>query len=97
EVLYIVYRAYGIEKRCDVRLDNRSRIDDGHLPAADDIGDGPLEREWPGIVGEQAPHAGRHLLHRFWRKIESFIEGNVGAHVNRVSSPQITIASQVVR
>src|SRR5215467_8571398 len=61
----------------------RAGIDDGDLTSADDVGHGPLEREWPGIVGEQPPHAGRRLLHRFRRKVEAAIERNIGAHAHR--------------
>src|SRR5260221_12713053 len=43
------FPANGLEKRGDMRGIERPGIDDGDLSAADDIGDGPLEREWPGI------------------------------------------------
>ena len=81
------FPAHGIEQRGDMRLVEWTGIDDGDLPAAHDIGDGPLEREWPGIVGEEAPHAGHHLLYRFRREIKALVERNVRAHARRTHVP----------
>jgi hypothetical protein len=79
---------HGVEERSNVGLVERTGIDDGDLPSTDDIGDGPLEREWPGVVGEQPPHARHDLLHRFGGKLEAAIKRDVGAHAKN-SRPRV--------
>ena len=74
------FAAHRIEQRRDMRLVERTGIDDGDVALADDVGQGPLEGERARIVGEHAPHAGRDLLHGVGRKVEALIEGNVVAH-----------------
>ena len=77
------FSAHRIEQGRDMRLVERTGIDDRDVAAADDIGQGPLEREWTRIIGEQPPHAGCDLLHGIGRKVETLIEGNVVAHAYR--------------
>ena len=72
--------AHRIEQRRDMRLIERTRIDDGDRAAADDVAHRALERERPRIVAEDAPDAGRHLLDLSGRQIEGLVEGNVVAH-----------------
>jgi len=77
------FPAHGVEKGRDVRFIERAGVDDRDPAATDDVGHRPLEREWPGIVGEQPPHPRHHLLHCFRRKVETAIERDVSAHANR--------------
>ncbi len=74
--------AHGIEQRSDVRLVEWTRIDDGDLSLAHDVGDCALERERTRIVGEHAAHARQHLLDRVGRELEALVEWNVVAHAN---------------
>ena len=77
------FSAHRIEKGGDMRLVERTGIDDRDLTAADDIGHGPLEREWSGIIGEQPPHTRHHLVHRFGGQVEAPVKRDFGAHTKR--------------
>ena len=74
------FAADRIEQGCDMRLIERTGVDDGNLAFADDIGQRSLERERAWIVGEDAPHARCDPLHRIGRKVEALVEGNIVAH-----------------
>ena len=71
---------HGIEQRRNVRLVERTGIDDGDLTATDNIGDRPSERERTRIVGKQPANPGRDLFHLAGRKTEAFVERNVITH-----------------
>ena len=77
------FPAYRIEQGRNVRLVERTGIDDRNVALADDVGQGPLERERARIVGEHPAHPGRDLIDDVGRKVEALIEGNVVAHAHQ--------------
>ena len=50
------------------------------LPRADDVAERALEGERPGIVGDDAAHAGRDLLGAAGREVEAPVVGDVVGH-----------------
>ncbi len=72
--------AHRVEQGVDMRLIRRSGIDDGDVAAPEDVADGAFEGEWAGIVGKQAPHAGRDFLGLAGREIEALVEADVVFH-----------------
>src|SRR5262245_56540900 len=54
----------GTKQSADVSGIVRSRIENRNLSAPDEVADGPLEREWAGIVGHDPTHTRHRLVHR---------------------------------
>ena len=74
----------GAKQRANVRLIQRTGIDDRNMAAADDIRDCPPERERARIVGEDPPHPGHDLINLAGRQIKRLVEWDIVAHVIRV-------------
>ena len=62
----------------------RARIDDRDLAAPDDVADRPLEGERPGVVGDDAAHAGRDLLGAAGLQVEDLVVRDVVSHAGPV-------------
>ena len=72
--------AHRVEQRRDMRLIERTGIDDRDPPAPDDIGHRAFEGERARVVAQDAAHAGRYLVHLVRCEVEAPVEGNVVAH-----------------
>src|SRR5262245_53171658 len=72
--------AHCVEERSRVAAIERPRIDDRDPAAADDVGQRPLEGERAWIIGEDTPHAGRHVVNDAGSEVESAIERYVFGH-----------------
>src|SRR5437588_4742870 len=73
------FAPHGGKERGYMRLVERSRIDDGDVTAADDIGHRAGDRERSGIVGKHSSHAGDDFLRFSRREIAALIEWDVVA------------------
>ena len=71
------FTLHRIENGGDVGGVFRAGIDNRDLAAPDDVAVGALEREWTGIVAQDAPHARTALDRLAGQLIESFIEWNI--------------------
>src|SRR5262249_12824603 len=71
---------HGVEKRPDMRLVDRTRIDDRDAALAEDVAHCALEGERSRIVAKDAADAGMRLLHLARREIKARVEWDVVAH-----------------
>jgi len=65
-------------KRVEMRKVVWTRINDGDLALADNVGSGAGISEGAGIIGDNAPHAGVHVVGDARREVDVLDEGDVG-------------------
>ena len=76
--------AHGIEQRRHMGVIVRSRVEDRHFAAADDVAHRALEGERARIVGQHRADARRDVADRIGLEVEALIEGDVVAHAGLI-------------
>ncbi len=74
------FTAHRVEQSCDVRVVIGTRIDNGNFALADNVADRALVGEWPGIIGDDCAHAGRHFCRATGDEVERLVVVDIVAH-----------------
>ena len=74
------FTAHSVEQSCDVHVVIGTRVEDGNFAVADNVANRALERERPGIVGDDRAHGGRYFRRATRDEVERLVVVDIVAH-----------------